>query len=186
MKLLVLNYEYPPLGGGAGIISKNIADGLAALGNEVTVLTTYYEGTEEDSIENGVHIIRLKSKRKDVFQSNIREMLSWMICAKRFLKKHLQVGKYDLCFANFALPCGEVAYSMKDMFHLPYVIISHGHDIPWFFPEQMMWYHAACYHWIRKICMQAERNYVCSDEMLSNINAFLGGTKNKNKLILKR
>ncbi|MBR5983792.1 MAG: glycosyltransferase family 4 protein [Bacteroidales bacterium] len=183
MKLLVLNYEYPPLGGGAGIISKNIAEGLAALGNEVTVLTTYYEGTEEDSIENGVRVLRLKSKRKDVFQSNIREMLSWMICAKRFLKKHLQVGKYDLCFANFALPCGEVAYSMKDMFHLPYVIISHGHDIPWFFPEQMMWYHAACYHWIRKICMQSKRNYVQSDEMLSNINAFLGGTTAKNKLI---
>lgn len=183
MKLLVLNYEYPPLGGGAGIISKNIAEGLATLGNEVTVLTTYYEGTEEDCIENGVRVLRLKSKRKDVFQSNIREMLSWMICAKRFLKKHLQVGKYDLCFANFALPCGEVAYSMKDMFHLPYVIISHGHDIPWFFPEQMMWYHAACYHWIRKICMQSKRNYVQSDEMLSNINAFLGGTTSKNKLI---
>ena len=183
MKLLVLNYEYPPLGGGAGIISKNIAEGLATLGNEVTVLTTYYEGTEEDCIENGVRVLRLKSKRKDVFQSNIREMLSWMICAKRFLKKHLQVGKYDLCFANFALPCGEVAYSMKDMFHLPYVIISHGHDIPWFFPEQMMWYHAACYHWIRKICMQSKRNYVQSDEMLSNINAFLGGTTAKNKLI---
>ena len=183
MKLLVLNYEYPPLGGGAGIISKNIAEGLAALGNEVTVLTTYYEGTGEDCIENGVRVIRLKSKRKDVFQSNIREMLSWMICARRFLKKHLQVGKYDLCFANFALPCGEVAYSMKEMFHLPYVVISHGHDIPWFFPEQMMWYHAACYHWIRKICMQSRRNYVQSDEMLSNINAFLGGTTAKNKLI---
>ena len=183
MKLLVLNYEYPPLGGGAGIISKNIAEGLAALGNEVTFLTTYYEGTEEDSIINGVRVIRLKSKRKDVFQSNIREMLSWMICAKRFLKNHLQVGKYDLCFANFALPCGEVAYSMKEMFHLPYTIISHGHDIPWFFPEQMMWYHAACYHWIRKICMQSERNYMQSDEMLTNINAFLGGTTGKNKLI---
>jgi len=183
MKLLVLNYEYPPLGGGAGIISKNIAEGLAALGNEVTVLATYYEGTAEDCTENGVRVLRLKSKRKDVFQSNIREMLSWMICAKRFLKKHLQVGKYDLCFANFALPCGEVAYSMKEMFHLPYVIISHGHDIPWFFPEQMMWYHAACYHWIRKICMQSKRNYVQSDEMLSNINAFLGGTTAKNKLI---
>jgi len=183
MKLLVLNYEYPPLGGGAGLISKNIAEGLAALGNEVTVLTTYYQGTEEDSIENGVHVIRLKSKRKDVFQSNVREMLSWMFCAKRFLKKHLETEKYNLCFANFALPCGEVAYSMKEMFHLPYTIISHGHDIPWFFPEQMMWYHAACYHWIRKICMQSRRNYVQSDEMLSNINAFLSGNTAKNKLI---
>ena len=183
MKLLVLNYEYPPLGGGAGAISKNIAEGLAALGHNITVLTTYYQGTEEDCISNGVRVIRLKSKRKDIFQSNIREMLSWMICARRFLKKHLQEEKYNLCFANFALPCGEIAYSMQQMYHLPYTIISHGHDIPWFFPEQMMWYHAACYHWIRKICMQSKRNYVQSDEMLTNINAFLGGTAAKNKLI---
>ena len=183
MKLLVLNYEYPPLGGGAGAISKNIAEGLAALGHNITVLTTYYKDTEEDCIENGVRVIRLKSRRKDIFQSNIREMLSWMICARRFLKKHLQEEKYNLCFANFALPCGEIAYSMQEMFHLPYTVISHGHDIPWFFPEQMMWYHAACYHWIRKICMQSKRNYVQSDEMLTNINAFLGGTVAKNKLI---
>lgn len=183
MKLLVLNYEYPPLGGGAGFICKSIAEGLAVLGHDITVLTTYYDGTETTCIENGVRVIRLKSRRKDIFQSNVREMLSWMITARRFLKKHLQTEKYDLCFANFALPCGEVAYSMKEMYHLPYTIISHGHDIPWFFPEQMMWYHAACYHWIRKICMQSERNYVQSNEMLTNINAFLGGTTGKNKLI---
>ena len=183
MKLLVLNYEYPPIGGEAGAISKNIADGLAVRGHDITVLTIYYDGTEATSVENGVRVIRLKSKRKDANHSNVREMISWMIMARKFLKKHLQTEKYDLCVANFALPCGEVAYSMREMYHLPYTIISHGPDIPWNNPQQMMWYHAACYHWIRKICMQAERNYVRSDEMLSNINAFLGGSKNKNKLI---
>lgn len=183
MKLLVLNYEYPPIGGQAGAISKNIADRLASRRHDITVLTTYYDGTEATSVENGVRVIRLKSKRKDARLSNVREMISWMIMARKFLKKHLHTEKYDLCVANFALPCGEIAYSMKEMYHLPYTIISHGPDIPWNNPKQMMWYHAACYHWIRKICMQAERNYVCSDEMLSNINAFLGGTKNKNKLI---
>ena len=90
MKLLVLNYEYPPLGGGAGVICKNIAEGLASLGHDITVLTTYYDGTETTCIENGVRVIRLKSRRKDIFQSNVREMLSWMITARRFLKKHLQ------------------------------------------------------------------------------------------------
>ena len=183
MKLLVLNYEYPPIGGQAGAISKNIADGLAVRGHDITMLTTYYDGTEATSVENGVRVIRLKSKRKDASHSNVREMISWMIMARKFLKKHLQTEKYDLCVANFALPCGEIAYSMKEMYHLPYTIISHGPDIPWNNPKQMMWYHAACYHWIRKICMQAERNYVRSDEMLANINAFLGGSKNKNKLI---
>jgi glycosyltransferase involved in cell wall biosynthesis len=38
MKLLILNYEYPPLGGGAGVITQNIAEGLAARGHNITVL----------------------------------------------------------------------------------------------------------------------------------------------------
>ena len=41
MKILVLSYEYPPIGGGGGIICKNISENLAKLGNRVTVLTQH-------------------------------------------------------------------------------------------------------------------------------------------------
>ncbi|HRW22678.1 MAG TPA: glycosyltransferase, partial [Bacteroidales bacterium] len=151
MKLLVLNYEYPPLGGGAGQISKSISEGLALLGHDITVLTTWYEALAETETLNNVKIIRLKSKRKFVYRSNPFEMTSWIYHAKKFLKEHLKTEKYDLVFANFALPGGEVAYSIKLKFRIPYVIISHGHDIPWFAPEQMIWYHIFTYHWIRTI-----------------------------------
>jgi glycosyltransferase involved in cell wall biosynthesis len=96
----------------------------------------------------------------------------------------LLTEKYDLSFANFSLPGGEVAYSMKLMYNLPYVVMSHGHDIPWFMPEQMMWYHALTYQWIRTICLQSKRNYVQSQDMKDNIDAFLGKTFSiKNKII---
>jgi len=42
MKILVLSYEYPPIGGGGGIICKNISENLVKSGNEVTVLTTAF------------------------------------------------------------------------------------------------------------------------------------------------
>lgn len=184
MKLLILNYEYPPLGGGAGVITQNIAEGFAARGHNITVLTTWFSGEEEDSTRGNLRIIRLKSKRKVVYKSNPIEMLSWMNAAKSFLKKHLLTEKYDLSFANFSLPGGEVAYSMKLMYNLPYVVMSHGHDIPWFMPEQMMWYHALTYQWIRTICLQSKRNYVQSQDMKDNIDAFLGKTFSiKNKII---
>jgi len=183
MQILVLNYEYPPLGGGAGVITQNISEGLAKKGHKITVLTTWYKGEEEDITNENLRIIRLKSKRKDIFQSNPREMISWMMKSKSFLKKHLVTNKYDICFANFSLPGGEVAYSMKLQFGLPYVLMSHGHDIPWFMPEQMMWYHAITYHWIHKICQQSKRNYVQSQDMKDNIDAFLGKFASKNKII---
>jgi glycosyltransferase involved in cell wall biosynthesis len=184
MKLLILNYEYPPLGGGAGVITQNIAEGLAARGHNITVLTTWFSGEDEDITIENLRIIRLKSKRKVVYKSNPLEMLSWMHAAKSFLKKHLLTEKYDLSFANFSLPGGEVAYSMKLMYNLPYVVMSHGHDIPWFMPEQMMWYHALTYQWIRTICLQSKRNYVQSKDMKDNIDAFLSKTFSvKNKII---
>jgi glycosyltransferase involved in cell wall biosynthesis len=78
MKLLILNYEYPPLGGGAGVITQIIAEGFAARGHNITVLTTWFSGEEEDSTRGNLRIIRLKSKRKVVYKSNPIEMLSWM------------------------------------------------------------------------------------------------------------
>lgn len=185
MKLLILNYEYPPLGGGAGVITQNIAEGLSKLGHEISVVTTWFQGEKEVEIVNdNLKIIRLKSKRKYLYRSNPREMLSWISYAKAFLKKHLVSNKYDLCFANFALPGGEVAYSLKMRFQLPYVIISHGHDIPWFMPKEMMWYHALTYQWIKTICVHSKRNYVQSNDMKTNIDAFLGPSfSHKNKII---
>lgn len=184
MRLLILNYEYPPLGGGAGVITQNIAEGLATKGHQISVITTWFTGEPEDHISGNLRIIRLKSRRRELFQSNPIEMLSWMFAAKKYLNKHLLTEKYDLCFANFSLPGGEVAYSMKLRFKLPYVIISHGHDIPWYMPEEMMWYHAATYHWIHTICLQSERNYIQSEEMKKNIDSFLGRSFcSKNKII---
>ncbi|MDD2636507.1 MAG: glycosyltransferase family 4 protein [Bacteroidales bacterium] len=184
MRVLILNYEYPPLGGGAGVITQNIAEGLAKKGHKITVLSTWYKGEDEDKLDNNLRVIRLKCRRRKIYMSNPREMLSWVFAAKKYLKKHLINNKYDICFANFALPGGEVAYSMKLMYGLPYVIISHGHDIPWFMPEQMMWYHALTYQWIRKICLQSERNYVQSNDIKENVDAFLGKSFNyKNKII---
>jgi glycosyltransferase involved in cell wall biosynthesis len=184
MKILVLNYEYPPLGGGAGQISKSISEGLALLGHDITVLTTWHKDLEDNEILNNVKIIRLRSKRKFVYRSNPFEMTSWIFHAKRFLKNHLKTENYDLVFANFALPGGEVAYSVKLKYRIPYVIISHGHDIPWFAPEQMLWYHIFTYHWIRTIVTNSEMNFVQSNEMKTNIDRFTGfRIKDRNKII---
>ena len=42
MKILVLNYEYPPIGGGGASVSRDIAVHLVELGHEVVVVTMKY------------------------------------------------------------------------------------------------------------------------------------------------
>ena len=43
MRILVLNYEFPPLGGGAAPVSRDIAVQLSKKGHNVTVVTMGYQ-----------------------------------------------------------------------------------------------------------------------------------------------
>ena len=174
MKILVLNYEYPPLGGGAGVITKHISEGLARMGHEVTVITTWFKDLEEYEETDNLKIIRLRAKRKHCYKSSVFEMRSWIRESKCFLTKYFLEYTSDICFANFALPGGEVALYLKKRFDLPYVILSHGHDIPWFCREEMFRYHLLTYPWIKKICMDSVTNFIQTQDMKDNIDKFLG------------
>jgi glycosyltransferase involved in cell wall biosynthesis len=181
MKILMLNYEYPPLGGGAGVITQNISERLAGLGHSVTVVTTWFNTEKEVEEKGNLKIIRLRSKRVHTHKSSVTEMLSWIYQSKKYLKNYGRQNKFDICFANFSIPGGEVAFYLKKKYGLKYTVISHGHDIPLQFPKQMRWFHLATYNRIKRICMQSEANFVQTVTMKNNIDKFLGekyATKN--------
>ncbi len=184
MKILVLNYEYPPLGGGAGVITKHISEGLVKLGHHVTVVTAWYKNLPESEEKNQLTIIRLKSKRKYIYRSSIYEMLSWARISISFLDTCLTDNTFEICFANFALPGGFVALHIKNKLNIPYAIISHGHDIPWFCKKEMFWYHVLLYKIIKKICINSELNFVQTPAMKQNIDAFLGNEYNRKNVII--
>lgn len=183
MKILILNYEYPPLGGGAGVCTKYEAEGLVNTGNEVTVLTTWFIG-ENEYFENGnFKLIRLKSKRKYTFKSNPLEMISWVNIAKNYSDNKLKINDFDVCIANFAIPGAIVAKHIKKTKKIPYIIISHGQDIPFFFPKQMLKYHLLTYFWIKNLVKHAEKLVLLSNEMKKNADRFIG-KKNISKNII--
>ena len=166
MHILLLNYEYPPLGGGAGIVSQHLVNGFVIKGHQVTVMTTWFEGEPEYFSENSLTIIRLKSKRKHTYRSNPVEMYSWVIYTKKYLLKHADNFKFDICLANFTLPGGAVADFMYKRWKLPFVILSHGHDIPWFSPKQMFFWHSIFYLYIRYIMRQSSGNVLLTKELI--------------------
>lgn len=184
MNILLLNYEYPPLGGGAGIVSQHLANEFVTKGHQVTVLTAWFEGEPEYHSENMLTIIRLKSRRKHTYESNPLEMYSWMIEAKRFCKIHVNDFKFDFCLANFSLPGGPVANYIKRKSNIPFVILSHGHDIPWFSPKQMFFWHLFLYPYIKYLMLRSSRNILLTSQLKLNADRFIGKDKAKKNIVI--
>jgi glycosyltransferase involved in cell wall biosynthesis len=184
LNILILNYEYPPLGGGAGIVTKQLAELLAKQGYKIVVLTTWFSGEPEFHIDGNLTVVRLRSKRKHTYQSNPLEMLSWMKMAINYIDDFGHDFNFDICLANFAMPGGEVAKHLKNKRNIPFVILSHGHDIPWFHPKQMFFWHFLFYFKIKNILKTSAANIVLTTQMKAIADKFVGKKYSHKNIII--
>ncbi len=130
----MLNYEYPPLGGGASPVTKSLSEELVKFGHTVDVVTMGFKGLKEKEEINGVTIYRVPCIRKKQGVCQTHEMLSYCYSAYRFLPKLLRENKYDICHTHFIIPTGIVSYLNKNK--IPYIITSHGSDVPNYNPDR--------------------------------------------------
>ena len=59
LKILIVNYEHPPIGGGGGVCTKNIAKALVEKGHTVHILTTGIKSLPAHEVEDGVEVFRV-------------------------------------------------------------------------------------------------------------------------------
>ncbi len=155
MKILLLNYEYPPLGGGAGNATRYMAEYFADKGCEVTIITSHFKGLAKEEIINGVTIRRLEAGRKKMNQSNILQMLLYIIAAIAFGSGLVKKKAPDVALAVLGIPSGVVAWWFKKLYRLPYIVSIRGGDVPGTQPEQLRLYHAVCTPFIKLIWRNA-------------------------------
>lgn len=135
MKILIISHEYPPVGGGGANACMNLAREYARKGNEVHIVTVWYENQKEEEIlahDADVYIYRLKSKRQYLDHCSFGEMLSFISKALPFANRLEKKEHFDICQIFFGIPSGTVGYYLKKKYNLPYVIRFGGGDIPGF------------------------------------------------------
>ena len=130
----MLNYEYPPLGGGASPVTRSLAEELVKLGHGVDVVTMGFKGLKQKEEVGGVTIYRVPSIRKEPGVCQTHEMLSYCISASRFLPELLKENKYDINHTHFIIPTGVVSYLNKRK--IPYIVTCHGSDVPNYNPDR--------------------------------------------------
>jgi len=128
MKILLLNYEYPPVGGGGGVSTKVLSESWVELGNQVTVVTSGYKNLPYYSTENGVGVYRVPVLlRTELATATIPSMLSYLPSA--FLSYLLKTIEFDVINTHFAIPTGPLGDVISRLSHKPNILSIHGADI---------------------------------------------------------
>ncbi|MEO8146906.1 MAG: glycosyltransferase family 4 protein [Bacteroidia bacterium] len=129
MNILMLNYEFPPLGGGASPASYEIAKRYVRLGHTVDVVTMAFKNLPSFEIKEGINIYRIRCLRTKKEICYPWEQLSYIVSAKIFLKTFLKNKKYDINHTHFIIPTGLISLWVKKNYRLNYIITSHGSDV---------------------------------------------------------
>jgi len=134
MKILFLNYEYPPLGGGAGNATSYLLKEFAKIPDlKVDLVTSSIDKKYHlEKLTENIQIHRLpigKNQKNLHFQSQ-KDLLVYAWKAYGFSKIMVKKNKYNLTLAFFSVPCGFLAWILKKRFKLPYLVSLRGADVP--------------------------------------------------------
>ena len=126
----MLNYEFPPIGGGAAAAHLSILKQYAGNSTlQVDVLTSAPNpGDFTEKFADNITIYKIGIHKKQLHYWRKIEVFEWLLKAKSHYRKLLQGNNYDLVHAFFGFPSGWLCYHSVDK--LPYIISLRGSDVP--------------------------------------------------------
>ncbi|MHC5163436.1 MAG: glycosyltransferase [Planctomycetota bacterium] len=130
LKILMLNYEFPPIGGGGGQAHLNLLKEYGKnTGLTIDVLTSSTEHQNKvEQFSQNITIHKVAIRKKSLHYWRKTEVIQWLWKADAQLKKLLAENSYDLAHAFFGFPTGWLTYRHRNQ--LPYILSLRGSDVP--------------------------------------------------------
>ncbi len=128
MRILFCNYEYPPLGGGGGVVMAALSRHLARR-HEVTVLTSRAGDLAAESGDQGVRVVRAPVFfRRKLAVANFPSMLAYL--PSGFVRGlALPRAGFDVINTHFVVPTGPLGHALARWHRAPNVLSVHGGDL---------------------------------------------------------
>ena len=167
MRILLLNYEFPPMGGGAANATANIARELVQLGHRVDVLTSGLPGQSSPETVHGFTVHRVFSSRKGIHNCGLRGAATFFVSAALKLLTNVRVQSYDIVHCFFTLPTGGLMLVPGVAGKVTYVVSLRGSDVPGYDPfnRTLQFYHKLLLPVTRHIWRKAKRVVALSDSL---------------------
>lgn len=124
----MLNYEFPPLGGGAANATFYLLKEFSKIpGLQIDLITSSTASYKEECFSENIHIFYLDiGKGRNLQKQTIHELIKYSLKAYFFAKKLIKKNRYDLAHAFFGIPSGYIAMKLG----LPYLVSLRGSDVP--------------------------------------------------------
>jgi len=167
MRILLINYEYPPIGGGAATATQALGRCFIQLGHEVTVLTSGIGDHVGETIEDSARIIRLDIRRARNDRASMAEMLRFLWRGTLTLSPAHRKSRPNFAIIFFAVPCGPLGWFLNWRYKIPYIVSLRGGDVPGFLPE-LDRFHAILAP-IRRQCLRRAQSVVANSPSLTEL-----------------
>jgi phosphatidylinositol alpha-1,6-mannosyltransferase len=134
LRLLILDNEFPPLGGGTGVINYHLMQEFDALGIACDLVTSSRTCRSYERESFGAHgrIFKVPVDNRNIHHSTNIELLRYAWRGFFQSRRLLRQQPYDVCLAFAGVPAGGIALALRLFYRLPYVLSLQGPDVPWY------------------------------------------------------
>lgn len=178
MNILMVNYEYPPLGGGGGVFNMQLAEELSKNHN-ITVVTTKFGNDIPNEVVNRVELIRVPViMRTDQNAATVLSMLSFFPTSLWTGYKQLKKRSFDIIHSMFAIPSAPSGVLLSKKFHVPHVLSILGGDI--YDPSKKLSPHKApiLHYTVKKMIEESDKVVALSNDIKKRAIDYYCASKN--------
>ncbi|HAP41134.1 MAG TPA: glycosyltransferase family 4 protein [Nitrospira sp.] len=131
----MFDYEFPPLGGGTGVVNFHLLEEMSRRPDVIVDLVTSSRSRtrhETERFADRITIYKVPVDNQNIHHATNRELLRYsrrgLWQARRLLSQH----RYDVSVAFAGVPAGAISLLLRLTHGLPYVLSLQGPDVPWF------------------------------------------------------
>jgi glycosyltransferase involved in cell wall biosynthesis len=135
MRILMLDNEFPPLGGGTGVVNYHLLQEFARYPELRVDLVTSSRSRSDYPVERFAERIAIYSvpvDNRNIHHSTNPELLRYAWRGWRLARRLARQRPYDLSFAFAGVPAGVMSWALRREFGLPYLVSLQGPDVPGF------------------------------------------------------